>query len=252
MADNRVGRTTDKTLTQVASPASAIVSYFDELLHTATVSAEEEPADGSAVAEPERQPETETEPEPRATPENGQAQACKQGVAVEHSEAPVQEEQQPPGRPEWSYKPFECLIFSVAGLKLAVPLILLGAIHRIDRPVKSIPGSPRWYMGIRPDPVQNLRVVDSAEWIMAGRAPADARDHYKFIIRLDRSEWGLACDHVAESFTLRPEAVRWRSARSKRPWLAGTVIEQMCALVDVRSMADLLVRAEREHHLDLS
>ena len=28
---------------------------------------------------------------------------------------------------------------------------------------------------------------------------------------------------------LRPEQVRWRSARSKRPWLAGTVVKHMCA-----------------------
>ncbi len=159
---------------------------------------------------------------------------------------------EPPGRPEWSHKPFECLIFTVAGLKLAVPLILLGAIHRIDQPVKPMPGSPRWYMGIRPDRGHNLRVVDSAEWIMAGRAPDNAREEYRFIIRLDQSDWGLACDDVAQSFTLKPDEVRWRTARSKRPWLAGTVIDHMCALIDVRTMADLLVRAEREHHLDLS
>jgi len=231
-------------LTQVASPSSAIASYLDELLHTATDSAAEEVLDEPVAAEPE--------PEPEPEPELELTQAPPQAAAALHGETPLPPEQEPPGRPEWSHKPFECLIFTVAGLKLAVPLILLGAIHRIDKPVRPIPGSPGWYMGIRADRGQNLRVVDSAEWIMAGRAPADARDHYKFIIRLDRSEWGLACDDVAQSFTLMPDEVRWRTARSKRPWLAGTVIEHMCALIDVRSMADLLVRAEREHHLDLS
>tara|TARA_Y100001960_G_scaffold27984_1_gene24523 strand:- start:3958 stop:4281 length:324 start_codon:yes stop_codon:yes gene_type:complete len=107
-------------------------------------------------------------------------------------------------------------------------------------------------MGIRPDRDHNLRVVDTAEWIMAGRVPAGARDNYRFVIRLDDSEWGLACDDVAQSFTLRPDEVRWRTARSKRPWLAGTVVDHMCALIDVRTMAHLLVRAEREHHLDMS
>jgi purine-binding chemotaxis protein CheW len=86
---------------------------------------------------------------------------------------------------------------------------------------------------------------------MAGRVPPGARDNYRFIIRLDDSEWGLACDEVAESFTLQPDQVRWRSSRSKRPWLAGTVISEMCALIDVRTMADLLARAEREQHLAL-
>ncbi|HTN32941.1 MAG TPA: chemotaxis protein CheW, partial [Marinobacter sp.] len=101
-------------------------------------------------------------------------------------------------------------------------------------------------------PQHNLRIVDTAEWIMAGRVPDNARENYWLVIRLDKSDWGLACDAVAQSFTLDPDEVRWRTERSKRPWLAGTVINHMCALVDVRTMADLLVRAEREQHLDLS
>ena len=230
--DKRADKRFDRKLTQVANPDSAIASYLDELLHTATDTSFDE-----ISAEPETEPEPEITSEIRQVPEQG-------GIA-----SPP--EQAPPGRPDWSHKPFECLIFKVAGLKMAVPLILLGAIHRIEEPVKPLPGSPKWYMGMRPDRGHNLRVVDSAEWIMAGRAPADARDDYKFIIRLDKSEWGLACDDVAQSFTLKPDEVRWRTARSKRPWLAGTVIDHMCALIDVRSMADLLVRAEREHHLDL-
>src|SRR5690606_10348047 len=95
----------------------------------------------------------------------------------------------PVSRPDWSESPFECLIFRVAGLQLAVPLVLLGAIHRIDEPVKPIPGSPRWYMGIRAGSERNLRVVDTAEWIMAGRVPAGVRENYRFVIRLDDSEW---------------------------------------------------------------
>lgn len=230
----------DGKLTRLAGPDAAIASYLDELLHTATDSALQEETEAPAPAETVRPvvrqvPVTVVpKPEAIATPE------------------PEPEPAAPPSRPEWSEQPFECLIFTVAGLQLAVPLILLGAIHRIEEEIRPIPGSPRWYMGIRPDQDQNLRVVDSAEWIMAGRVPPDARDNYRFVIRLDNSDWGLACDDVAQSFTLKPDEVRWRTARSKRPWLAGTVIDQMCALIDVRAMADLLVRAEREHHLDLS
>lgn len=213
----------DEKMTQLADPTSAIASYLDELLHTAT---------DTALREHTREPEPvlETKPEP---------------VVESAPETPTL-------RPDWSEQPFECLIFTVAGLQLAVPLVLLGAIHRIEGNIRPVPGSPRWYMGIRAGTHQNLRVVDTAEWIMAGRVPPNARNNYQFIIRLDNSNWGLACDDVAQSFTLSPADVRWRTARSKRPWLAGTVIEQMCALVDVRTMADLLVRAEREHHLDLS
>lgn len=245
----------DDKLTKLADPASAIASYLDDLLHTATDTAQKEEVavvdvspEPQPVTEPivERQPKRDPDPEPKPV-------VSKPAPKLEVSQPePEPEPVSPPSRPEWSEQPFECLIFTVAGLQLAVPLILLGAIHRIEESIKPIPGSPRWYMGIRVDRDHNLRVVDTAEWIMAGRAPANARDNYRFVIRLDNSDWGLACDDVAQSFTLKPDEVRWRTARSKRPWLAGTVVNHMCALIDVRTMANLLVRAEREHHLDLS
>lgn len=235
----------DDKLTKLADPASAIASYLDDLLHTATDTAQKEEVT-VVEASPEPQPELQPKPEPEPV-------VRKPAPKVEVNQPePEPEPVSPPSRLEWSEQPFECLIFTVAGLQLAVPLILLGAIHRIEESIKPIPGSPRWYMGIRVDRDHNLRVVDTAEWIMAGRAPANARDNYRFVIRLDNSDWGLACDDVAQSFTLKPDEVRWRTARSKRPWLAGTVVNHMCALIDVRTMADLLVRAEREHHLDLS
>lgn len=231
----------DGKLTKLIDPSTAIASYLDDLLHTATDNALRD----NVVTEPPV-PEVQVEAKVRpaivkpAPPEPALLQTEAESVAP------------PPVSPQWSEAPFECLIFTVAGLQLAVPLILLGAIHRIEEDIRTIPGSPRWYMGIRADQQRNLRVVDTAEWIMAGRVPDNARDNYRFVIRLDNSDWGLACDNVAQSFTLSPDEVRWRTARSKRPWLAGTVIKHMCALVDVRTMADLLVRAEREQHLDLS
>ncbi|SFR49848.1 purine-binding chemotaxis protein CheW [Marinobacter daqiaonensis] len=258
--------------TNLADPSAALVSYLDDLLHTATSGVTEEKEEGlevvvQEVREPAPAPETapvisapvEPErarpPKPMVTETRRSAEPvieapsakAEQAAGVDQAPLPVE----PEGRPDWSEKPFECLIFRVAGLQLAVPLVLLGAIHRMDEKVKPIPGRPPWYMGMLLDRGQKLKVVDSAEWIMAGRVPAGARDGYRFVIRLDDSDWALACDEVAESFTLNPDQVRWRSARSKRPWLAGTVVQHMCALIDVGAMARLLARAEREHRLDL-
>jgi purine-binding chemotaxis protein CheW len=233
-------------MTQLADPQAAIASYLDDLLHTATDQALQQDTQAQVVV---ARPTAAITPRPLPVkPEPVIAEPLVQAV-VAPQPAPVAGSQ---ARPEWAEKPFECLIFTVAGLQLAVPLVLLGAIHRIEDDIMPMPGSPPWYMGIRRGRDKNLRVVDSAEWIMAGRAPANARANYRFVIHLNNSDWGLACDNVAQSFTLSPQQVRWRTSRSKRPWLAGTVIEQMCALLDVQSMANLLVRAEREQHLDLS
>ncbi len=257
--------------TQFADPSTALASYLDELLTTATRGAQDN--DYSALETVPTEPRTATSvPTPMTTKPVAEAVAVPERLLGRVSERAAERppeiartstasptpfaekspaESMPLERPPWSQKPFECLIFRVAGLQMAVPLVLLGAIHKIESKVKPIPGRPKWYMGMLPDRNQNLRIVDTAEWIMAGRVPAGAREGYRFVIRLDNSEWALACDEVAQSFTLDPEEVRWRSARSKHPWLAGTVIKHMCALVDVGTMASLLARAESEHRLAL-
>lgn len=267
--------------TDYAKPDTALVSYLDDLLHTAVTKAREPEVEAPetpvsvapTVAKPtERQaaPESRltrpesapvampvTRPEARvikpAEPEisvPAQPEEAVNGVAPNQA-VPQEQMSSPPLRPDWSERPFECLLFTVAGLQLAVPLVLLGAIHRINGDVKPIPGRPHWYMGMLPGEHGNLRVVDTGEWVMAGRVTPETRDNYRFVIRLDNSEWALACDDVAQSFTLDPEEVRWRTGRSKRPWLAGTVIKHMCALIDVGTMASMLARAERDNRLAL-
>lgn len=254
--------------TDLADPTRALVSYLDDLLQTASRGAQEpsDQAERPAPARPlpERAAVTEqvvapSRPSVTSTPAESPriATVPVQNDADIRSTRPAVPSEPPAAisppdtRPDWSEQPFECLIFKVAGLQLAVPLVLLGAIHRIENSITPIPGRPPWYLGMLPDRHQNLRVVDTAEWIMAGRVPANARDGYRFVIRLDKSEWALACDDVAQSFTLNPDEVRWRSARSKRPWLAGTVVQHMCALIDVGTMAAMLARAEKEHTLTL-
>ena len=149
------------------------------------------------------------------------------------------------GKPEWAQGRFECLIFTVAGLKLAVPLVSLGAIHTIDNELTPLVGRPPWFLGLLTLGGRNIRVVDSAQWIMPERYTESVKDNYKFVIRLNDSDWGLACDSVAQSFSISPEEVRWRTDRGKRPWLAGTVIEHMCALMDVAAVSWLLDDAEK-------
>ncbi|WP_250657684.1 chemotaxis protein CheW [Alkalimarinus coralli] len=152
------------------------------------------------------------------------------------------------GRPNWAQGRFECLIFTVAGLKLAVPLVSLGAIHSMDRELTPLVGRPPWFLGLLPVGEKNIKVVDSALWIMPERYNEAAKEGYRFVIRLDNSEWGMACDSVAQSFSLSPEEVRWRTDRGKRPWLAGTVIDHMCALMDVAAVAHLLDTAQKTNH----
>lgn len=142
------------------------------------------------------------------------------------------------GRPSWSEESFECLLFDVAGLKLAVPLVSLGSIYPLENDgITPIFAQPDWFVGIMPTPAGNLKVLDTARWVMSERYHDKLRDDFRFVISIDGHSWGLAVNAVHESIHLHPEAVKWRTSRRGREWLAGTVIEHMCALLDVHALA---------------
>lgn len=145
------------------------------------------------------------------------------------------------GRPSWAEEPFECLLFDVAGLTLAVPLVCLGSIYPLaNAELTPLFGQPDWFLGILPSQAGNLKVLDTARWVMPERYRDDFRDGLQYVISVQGYEWGLAVHQVSRSIRLEPDEVKWRSQRAQRPWLAGTVIEHMCALVDVSSLAELI------------
>ncbi len=142
----------------------------------------------------------------------------------------------------WSSQGVECLLFSVSGLKLAVPLLLLGGVHEvISDDVKPLIGQPKWYLGLIHREDQNLQVIDTATFIMPERAESLAEQGYKYLIQLEKSPWAIACQSIDDTVRLEASEIKWRGDRGKRVWLAGTVIEKMCALIDV---SGLLQRVE--------
>ncbi|KRP60522.1 CheW domain-containing protein [Pseudomonas trivialis] len=144
-------------------------------------------------------------------------------------------------RPAWAAEPFECLLFDVAGLTLAVPLVCLGSIYSLEgQELTPLFGQPEWFLGILPSQAGNLKVLDTARWVMPDRYRDDFRQGLQYVISVQGYEWGLAVHQVSRSLRLDPNEIKWRSHRGQRPWLAGTVIEHMCALLDVAELAELI------------
>ncbi|MBV4543432.1 CheW domain-containing protein [Pseudomonas vlassakiae] len=145
------------------------------------------------------------------------------------------------GRPAWAAEPFECLLFDVAGLTLAVPLVCLGSIYSLEgQELTPLFGQPDWFLGILTCQAGNLKVLDTARWVMPDRYRDDFRQGLNYVISVQGYEWGLAVHQVSRSLRLDPAEIKWRSQRGQRPWLAGTVIEHMCALLDVAELAELI------------
>ncbi len=150
------------------------------------------------------------------------------------------------GRPSWAQDAFECLLFKVGGLSLAVPLVELGIIHPIAEEITPIFGQIDWFMGLLSVKGGNLKTVDSAKIVMPERYSVAMRENYEYVISINGVDWGLAVDSVSSAITLQPEDVKWRTERGLRPWLAGTVVEHMCALVDISQLAKMFVDQDRQ------
>ncbi|RON49768.1 CheW domain-containing protein [Pseudomonas frederiksbergensis] len=151
-------------------------------------------------------------------------------------------------RPSWAAEPFECLLFDVAGLTLAVPLVCLGSIYSLaGHELTPLFGQPEWFLGILPSQAGNLKVLDTARWVMPDRYRDDFRQGLQYVISVQGYEWGLAVHQVSRSLRLDPNEIKWRSHRGQRPWLAGTVIEHMCALLDVSALAELIASGGAKH-----
>ncbi|MGJ7516251.1 CheW domain-containing protein [Pseudomonas baetica] len=152
------------------------------------------------------------------------------------------------GRPTWAAEPFECLLFDVAGLTLAVPLVCLGSIYSLaGHELTPLFGQPEWFLGILPSQAGNLKVLDTARWVMPDRYRDDFKQGLQYVISVQGYEWGLAVHQVSRSLRLDPNEIKWRSHRGQRPWLAGTVIEHMCALLDVSELAELIASGGAKH-----
>lgn len=151
------------------------------------------------------------------------------------------------GRPGWAQQPFECLIFRAGGLLLAAPLVELGSIYTLDDgALTSIFGQTSWFIGLLPVKDYTVRAIDTALVVMPERYSATMRENYRYILTLYGSDWGLAVDEVVNTIVLNPDHIRWRGQRGKRPWLAGTLINQMCALFDIAQLAWLFHNQDRK------
>lgn len=219
----------------------ALHVYLDSLLSEVTVS--DEPGMQQAVEElPLQAHAAAMETPPAVTVEakladmTGETPATQGQAATETSGAAAE----PAGRavPSWANGEFQSLSFQVSGLTLAAPLDKLNGIVELKEELTELPGYASWVLGVLNNRGQNIQVIDLGQIVMHGRSgkPSANDNHYKYVVLVDGGNFGLAADSLSQVLSLRPEDVRWRGAKGKRPWLAGTVIEQMCAILDVDNL----------------
>lgn len=149
------------------------------------------------------------------------------------------------GLPSWAQTRFDVLLVKVSGLTLAVPLISLGQIQPITDELAHIFGQADWFIGIQPTLTGKIRMVNTAKFVMPERYDENFVKTAKLLVSINGVPWGLAVDSVNQPISLEPEAIKWRTDRSKRPWLAGIIKEQMCALLDIPMIGQMLMESDK-------
>ncbi|MEH6649236.1 MAG: chemotaxis protein CheW [Motiliproteus sp.] len=253
--------------TTTLAPQQAVQDYLDALLSDATTQAQQEDARVlTAVVEPVVATETLPVVEITAASVATATEVVDKSVSPDSVLEPLAEtiteslvetatelqtetvsssDRWHNGYPDWAQQRFECLLFKVAGLTLAVPLVELGGVLVIEEALRPLFGQPDWFLGLLPSKTAGtVKAIDTARWVMPEKYPEQGLEDFKYVILMEGSEWGMACHSVEDAITLEPDQVRWRSDRGRRPWLAGTVIDHMCAIMDVSALMELLRQSQ--------
>ncbi|MCF6254841.1 MAG: chemotaxis protein CheW [Gammaproteobacteria bacterium] len=220
----------------LAEPQQALGLYLDALLDETTFTVEENKQELYVTenAALEKALERAT-----ALPLESVSKSKSESESVDVEPVPLADTSQKQtciATPDWAQNRFQCLSFQVAGVTLAAPLEKLNGIVELTEEITELPGYAPWVIGLLPNRGQNVQVVDVAKIIMPSENDLVVKstvERMKFIILLDGGKFGLAADSISQVLSLEADDVRWRSTQSKRPWLAGTVIEKMCALLEM-------------------
>ncbi len=146
--------------------------------------------------------------------------------------------------PEWAQHRFQCLLFKVSGLSLAVPLVKLNSVIPWNENITQTPNQTEWYLGLIQHLQSQVKVIDTALLVMPenrrDKIDAEPGNRFSHILLVDDFRWGLACDSIGDVIWLEKDDVKWRKDKSSRAWLQGTSLEHLCAIMDTEVFAQML------------
>jgi len=237
------GHKPDKTVLlqkTLPEPQDALYAYLDALLQEIP---REPPQLVNLVAAQEQQQILPVTPK-TIEPETKTAEPAVTETVVSSEKTDAVIDGQQSDVPEWAQQGFQSLMFSVTGLHLSVPLDKLnGVIPWNSDNIVPMPGHSENFLGLLRHLDQNVKVIDLARLVVPQNGGSDilpAAERIKHILLIDNGRWGLAVDSINEIMVLEAQDVRWRTSAGKRAWLAGTIIDKLCALLELDTLVKLL------------
>ncbi len=154
--------------------------------------------------------------------------------------------------PEWAQQtPIPLVVVRLGAIKLALPMTTLSGVTAWPgmENIHHLPGNPPWVLGVLNQREGYSRVLDSDRLILPPghrRSSEQARNSWKHLLFFDDYRWALAVDSLHRTLRVEHKDIRWRRLAGNRPWLAGILIEELCVVLEVKKMGQLL---EKGHEL---
>ncbi|MBL3600297.1 MAG: chemotaxis protein CheW [gamma proteobacterium endosymbiont of Lamellibrachia anaximandri] len=238
-----MNRQQEKPSTRLAEPDAALSSYLDVLLQEISEIPLEAPVAETKVVSKIADITEQSLTEAVSTTHVSEVAAAGLVTEVVSQTAEVTQTANEPIIPSWAEMPFQVLMFKVGGLNMGIPLTGLMSILEWRDEAAVMPGQPDWHLGVLVNRGQKIVVVDTARLVMPERVSDRVRGERQsggHVLVVGDGGYGLAVDGIAETIMLDAGGVRWRTAQGKRPWLAGTIVEQLSVLLDIDGMLGMI------------
>ena len=146
--------------------------------------------------------------------------------------------------PAWALPRFEAVVFEVDGLRLAVASREVAGVTELPREIDPPHIDHPWVLGSMDCAGSMIDVLDTAEIMIPPEHRVSSslarRQAMRQVIWLTGGQWGLACGADVKTVTLEAQNIQWRTARTRRQWLAGTALEYSCGVLDVTGLVKLV------------
>lgn len=131
-------------------------------------------------------------------------------------------------------------MFDVFGLAVAVPEDSVRGEMPCP-PLQASPSTPAWLRRAAGGEAGQW-IVDLALLTLPGDLSPDQiplEERCNRVLILEDGDWGVAVEGSTRAAVITTEEVCWRGPQGIRPWLAGTVVEKRCVLLDLDNIRQL-------------
>jgi len=146
----------------------------------------------------------------------------------------------------YQQREFECQVFNIAGLNIAVASDSISEIINRQKILQSRSEqlNSNLFVGTVNAADKSINVIDLEYLVMNGIGERDEIGEYPHgladIVLLKNSNAGFIGNQLVDNKTISKQHVHWRDEQSERIWLAGTVAKMGLALLDIEGLISLL------------